>query len=191
MGILKRGILAAILAGVMGTATAAWACDVQGKVVCASTGAGVANVKVTLNVGWGDPFVAYTDGNGDFSMHVWYVNTTYTVTLDLTNAGVTGDASLVIEPSVTCNANADPIAGLAYGVTVPGCDASADCSQGFYKNHPETWCDYCFAGVGCTSLVEQLSTRGAESAAIRDAAKAQIDACFGTAEASPCTDDNY
>ena len=75
--------------------------------------------------------------------------------------------------------------------------APADCSPGFYKNHPEAWCDVVcpttgtvlFTGGACDLLVTFLSVKGPGSEAIRDAAKAQIDACFGTAAASPCTDD--
>ena len=80
---------------------------------------------------------------------------------------------------------------------VPPPKTTADCSPGFYKNHPETWCNVTcpttgsveFTGAECDVLIEQLGARGPGSAGIRSFAKQQIDACFGTASASPCTDD--
>ncbi len=74
---------------------------------------------------------------------------------------------------------------------------TADCSPGYYKNHPEAWCDVTcpttntvqFTGTACTLLLEALGAKGPGSEFIRGFAKDTIDACFGTAEASPCTDD--
>ena len=91
--------------------------------------------------------------------------------------------------------NPTPVLLPDFQVDVPGCTppppAEADCSPGYYKNHPETWCTRCgYDAAACTAEVANLSARGSESAAIRDAAKARVDACFGTAEASPCLDDD-
>jgi hypothetical protein len=83
----------------------------------------------------------------------------------------------------------------------PACkkpQVTADCSPGFYKNNKERWCGVeCPASPGtaiveptCSLLVIQLSSELGSPKAVRDAAKAVIDACFGTAAASPCTDDD-
>ena len=79
------------------------------------------------------------------------------------------------------------------------CDGGADCSPGFYKNHPDTWDNgICCAGntgdavsgEQCDILLEMLKAHGfAGAAQQRAAAKGVLDACFGTAAASPCTDD--
>jgi hypothetical protein len=190
---LIRGILAVVVACALGWGTAS-ACNVQGRVVCTGTTTGVEGVGVTLDrIGFGDTYVTATDANGFFSTHVAWRGWTYGVTLDL------GGGVLVPEDPVLCDLNGTLIDIPAYEVDAPACGTppppppppvTADCSPGFYKNHPETWCDACFAGVGCAQIVEELSSKGAGSAAIRDAAKASIDACFGTAAASPCVDDD-
>ncbi len=108
------------------------------------------------------------------------------------------------------------IAGSAFaqacgGVEEPPCEPpTADCSPGYYKNHPEEWCfgyigtgpgnsdpDYpgsalseaCATGAGCTVLLQQLNNHTpVVGAGIRRGAKLFLDTCFGTAEASPCDD---
>ena len=181
---LIRGILAAAAVSVMTWGTAAWACYVQGAVVCVGTLAPVSGVTVTLT-GDGGTVSADTGESGSFTSFV--APGTYSSSLDLTAAG---DGILDLGAAF-CG---EPTWQVDFGVIevdAPGCGpVTADCSPGFYKNHPETWCDQCFGGEGCDLLVSQLSTRGAESAATREAAKAAIDACFGTAEASPCVDDD-
>jgi len=88
---------------------------------------------------------------------------------------------------------------------------TADCSPGYYKNHPEEWCsgyvgsgspsdpDYpgsdlskpCASGGGCTTLLGQLNNHTPRiGAGIREGAKLFLDACFVTAAASPCEDDD-
>lgn len=88
---------------------------------------------------------------------------------------------------------------------------TADCSPGYYKNHPEEWClgyigtggpndpDYpgsdlskaCTSGGGCTVLLQQLNNHTPVlGASIREGAKLTLDTCFETAEASPCEDDD-
>jgi hypothetical protein len=88
---------------------------------------------------------------------------------------------------------------------------TADCSPGYYKNHPEEWCngyigdgspsdpDYpgselskaCASGLGCTVLLRQLKNHTpVVGADIREGAKLYLDTCFGTAELSPCEDDD-
>lgn len=181
---LIRGILAAAGVGVMTWGTAAWACNVQGAVVCVGTLAPVPGVTVTLT-GAGGTVPAVTDGSGAFTSYV--APGTYSSSLDLTAAG---DGVLALGDAF-CGAPTWQVDFGVIEVDVPGCaPVTADCSPGFYKNHPETWCDQCFGGEGCDVLVGQLSTRGPESAAVREAAKGAIDACFGTAEASPCVDDD-
>ena len=79
----------------------------------------------------------------------------------------------------------------------PPTKATADCSPGFYKNHPETWCDVTCPTTGtvvftdgtCDLLVTLLSAKGSGSSTLREFAKDGIDACFGTAALSPCEDD--
>ncbi len=98
------------------------------------------------------------------------------------------------------------------GVEEPPCEPpTADCSIGYYKTHPGEWCfgyigtgpgssdpsfpasalsEACATGVGCTVLLQQLNNNTPMTGeAIRAGAKAFLDACFGTAEASPCDDD--
>jgi hypothetical protein len=80
---------------------------------------------------------------------------------------------------------------------------TADCSPGFYKNRllntdprkrlcPIT-CPVAAAGTidntECEQLVVDLSAELGSDEATRSAAKAILDACYGTAAASPCTDD--
>jgi hypothetical protein len=80
-------------------------------------------------------------------------------------------------------------------------DVCADCSPGYYKNHVEAWC----AGDPATSLItcegigtvtclelrnEWLDASMGATAGERALAKACLDAYFGTAEASPCEDDD-
>jgi hypothetical protein len=79
---------------------------------------------------------------------------------------------------------------------------TADCSPGYYKNNlldgPHPVCTNgidCVAGVpdlsalDCADLVIDLSAELGSDKATREAAKAILDACFGTAANSPCEDD--
>ncbi len=87
----------------------------------------------------------------------------------------------------------------------------ADCSPGYYKNHLEEWCSTftgastpepddaypgsnlsrdCASGADCATLLLQLKAQGPGSDFIRGAAKAFLDSCFGSPEASPCEDDD-
>ena len=87
----------------------------------------------------------------------------------------------------------------------------ADCSPGYYKNHREEWCTTfdgastpepndaypgsdlskpCASGADCISLHLALKAQGPGSSSIRAEAKAFLDGCFGSAEDSPCTDDD-
>ena len=74
---------------------------------------------------------------------------------------------------------------------------TADCSPGYYKNHPNTWddgicCegDALTPGTDCNEIYTALTAQGASSGAIRAAASGFLNgSCFVTAEASPCTDD--
>lgn len=88
---------------------------------------------------------------------------------------------------------------------------TADCSPGYYKNHPEEWCsgyigtggpndpDYpgsdlskdCATGDGCTVFLQQLDDHTPQFGRdIREGAKLFLDTCFVTANASPCEDDD-
>jgi hypothetical protein len=172
------------------SATAAQACDCTGSVVCASTGAPISGVAVTfspLPYG-GAQFSATTDASGNFSVEVGWVGFDYGATLDLSAAG---GASSSFEQPAACAYAGETVAIPAYQVVVPGCSANADCSPGYYKNHPETWCGTCSIGSAtCAEVLGDLSTRGPGSDAVRAAAKGMLDACFGTAESSPCVDDD-
>lgn len=73
---------------------------------------------------------------------------------------------------------------------------TADCSPGYYKNHPNTWDDgICSEGDALTSGTQSnliylfLCAECGATKEQRDAAKDFLDACFVTAEASPCQDD--
>lgn len=80
----------------------------------------------------------------------------------------------------------------------------ADCSPGYYKNHISAWCDpgdtqptvdtiACGGIIGtvtCQDLVDDwLDASQGNPVSEREAAKACLDAMFGSAEASPCEDD--
>ena len=82
-------------------------------------------------------------------------------------------------------------------------DVTADCSPGFYKNNlldgPHPVCTNGIDCVGaqqdltvanCEFLVPLLSAELGATKAQREGAKAILDACFGTAENSPCEDDD-
>jgi hypothetical protein len=79
--------------------------------------------------------------------------------------------------------------------TDPACAplAPADCSPGYYKKHPSTWQTQCvnfYSPLGSAMYVQwMLSAELGASATQREQAKAALDACFGTAASSPCTDD--
>jgi hypothetical protein len=83
------------------------------------------------------------------------------------------------------------------GPPPPPKKTTADCSPGFYKNHPDAWdngicCDgdALASGTECNGLYQDLNAHGSTSANLRRAAAtAELNECFGTAEASPCTDD--
>jgi hypothetical protein len=102
-------------------------------------------------------------------------------------------------------------AGEVYPPPPPPKKVTADCSPGYYKNHPEEWCstyvgtgspsdpDYpgselskdCASYEGCTVLLEQLNNHTRRTGAgIREGAKLFLDTCFVTAAASPCEDDD-
>ncbi len=74
---------------------------------------------------------------------------------------------------------------------------TADCSPGYYKNHPDDWDDgLCecegdaISGSGsCNDIFIDLNARGRGCGTIRGEAADFLNACFVTAESSPCTDD--
>jgi hypothetical protein len=73
----------------------------------------------------------------------------------------------------------------------------ADCSPGYYKKHTDTWDDgICCAGnaltsgTACNQIYLRLCAECGATAQQREDAKAFLDACFGTATASPCRDDD-
>ncbi len=77
------------------------------------------------------------------------------------------------------------------------CDGTADCSPGFYKRHPNTWDDgICCSGdalaggTQCNLVYLQLCAECGATATQRAAQKEFLDSCFGSAAASPCTDDD-
>jgi hypothetical protein len=81
--------------------------------------------------------------------------------------------------------------------TPPPPKVTADCSPGFYKKHPNTWDDgiCCMgdaltAGTDCNRILLFLSAELGATEEQRATAKAFLDACFVTAEASPCEDDD-
>jgi hypothetical protein len=69
-------------------------------------------------------------------------------------------------------------------------DVTADCSPGYYKKHPETWQGICCTGTACDLIAQQLCAECGATPTQRAAAKESLDSCFGTAAASPCTDDD-
>jgi hypothetical protein len=187
-----RRLLVVTVAILLGGATAAWACPVEGRVVCQGTDTGVPNVWVYFSAQGAPGASGATGDTGAFSSYLEWPGVTYAVTLDL------GDGVLVSEPPVTCLGDAITIP--TYSVEAAFCgtppppppppETPADCSPGYYKNHVDAWCSPCgFTSVDCAWLVGELTAKGSNGAARRDFAKAQIDACFGTAAASPCTDD--
>jgi hypothetical protein len=189
--VIRRALVVTV-AILFGAASAAWACPVKGSVVCKGTTTGVPNVVVSFTAEGAPSASGATDATGLFDAYLEWAGVTYSVTLDL-GAGV-----LVSEPAVTCVGDAITLA--AYEVEASSCGtpppppppppSGADCSPGYYKNHVGAWCSPCgFTSVECAWLVQELTAKGTNGSARRDFAKAQIDACFGTAAASPCTDD--
>lgn len=180
-----RGAMAALLACAALSASEALACDVTGALVCTGTATGVADTTVSLTIG-SETYTGTTDGSGNLvPFHVPYAGT-YDVAIYLGGVWVSAGTA-------TCGEAGGWVINLGtLPVDAPVCapPPTADCSPGFYKNHPETWCGACFGGNGCDALLTDLAARGADSSALRDGAKAQIDACFGTAAASPCVDDD-
>jgi hypothetical protein len=78
---------------------------------------------------------------------------------------------------------------------LPPPPVTADCSPGFYKKHPNTWDDgiCCLgdaltSGTACNQIFLFLSAELGATPEQRAAAKGFLDACFVTAEASPCDD---
>jgi len=74
----------------------------------------------------------------------------------------------------------------------PPKEDTAECSPGFYKNHPETWVGICCNDTDnptCSALQSDLEAKGPGSGAVREAAAEYLDACFGSSERTPCTDD--
>lgn len=182
MGQIRAGLLAALTMCLMGFGTTAWACQVDGLVLCASDQKTPVNgVAVTFTpVGGGEVIGTATDIWGYYITHI-AVSTTYDVNLLALDASCDAEGTAIRLPTIYVD---DPLQ--CPGTPPP---PGADCSPGYYKNHPETWCVQCgFASV-CASMVSDLGARGPGGAEIRDAAKALIDACFGTGDNSPCLDD--
>lgn len=182
MRAIRTGLFAALTMGLMGIGTTAWACQVDGLVLCASDQkTAVSGVDVTFTpVGGGEIISATSDIWGYYVTHI-AVSTTYDVNLLAVDAVCDTEGTAITLPTILVDD----------ALQCPGTPppAGADCSPGYYKNHPETWCVQCgFASV-CGQMVSDLSARGPGSAEIRDAAKALIDACFVTADRSPCSDD--
>jgi hypothetical protein len=184
---VKRGLLVAAAIFFVGTSVAS-ACPVEGRVVCAGTGTGIGDVGVMFSQGSQLVDTTVTDADGYFYAGVW--GTTLDVTLDV-------NGTLIPEPQIVCGDDGALISIPPYQISCggeppPPPPTTADCSPGYYKNHPSTWCT---AQCGftdpnaCTAVVRDLSATGPGSADIREAAKTMLDACFVTAEASPCADD--
>lgn len=192
MGRTRMGFAAAALMCLLGAGLAR-ASDVQGSVVCTDGAPGIPGVGVIFSYGGWYTAETTTDASGGFYLHVNYPYQTYSVSLDLDPASSADALVPVGDVYIGFVGVGVPVVLDPFGVDAPMCveppPVTADCSPGYYKNHPETWCDGCFGGEGCDFLLGQLAAGGPGSAAVREAAKALIDACFVTAEASPCTDD--
>lgn len=106
-------------------------------------------------------------------------------------------------PEICDNKIDDDCDGLVDGldpdckVPPPPPKVTADCSPGFYKNHPNTWDNgICCIGQStdptsqCGDLAFRLCAECGASSLQRAAAKEILDTCFVTAEASPCRDDD-
>lgn len=68
----------------------------------------------------------------------------------------------------------------------------AECSPGYWKNHPEEWVGICCddgSNPSCSTLQSSLEAKGGSGAPLREGASEYLDACFGSAEETPCTDD--
>lgn len=78
-------------------------------------------------------------------------------------------------------------------------DDPAACSPGYYKNHVESWCSAGLTcpetlgsdpGVSCAPLIEAMNSTGRNSGTLKTNAAAFINSfCYGTADASPCSED--
>ncbi len=188
MRALKGSFVVAIALFIGGFTTSARACDLVGKVVCANSSVPVEGITVILDNGVGDAPSDVTDVNGLFQMH-------------LSGAGGSGEYTVNLTGDVVvCTGYPIDLTATPFEVDAPGCPATppsapADCSPGYYKNHPDAWCATCGYGdstsPACVAEVTNLKTGGSSGA--REAAKARIDACFdllGGASATPCADDD-
>ncbi len=191
MIVAMRRLLMVAAACLLGGATAAWACPVDGRVVCTGTDVGVPNVTVTLTaeVAGVPGGSGLTGETGAFEVHLWQ-NYGYVATLDLGGGLVVTMPGLVFCPDWPTLLPPWEVDAPFCGTPPPPPVTSADCSPGYYKNHPEAWCTQCGYDVqGCAYMIGELSAKGTSGAVRRDSAKALIDACFGTAALSPCVDD--
>lgn len=164
----KTRIAAAALTWLLG-AGAAWACDVQGSVVCAGTTDGIGGVTVgfTRN-GW--TYQAVTDASGTFAVTLPYYDVTSDVSLDF-GAGPVPYQTVFIPygtPSVLA----------PFEVDVPGCApppppppvCTAELTEGSFcpsasLGNPKSECKY----FGLVPTYKEDNLSGATYAATTDA----------------------
>ncbi len=134
MSKMKVGLLAVAVACLLGTSTAAWACNVYGSIVCKSDSAvGVSGVDVILTqVPEGTVYSTTSSADGTFYLHVNTANRAYDVNLD---GQVFCDASgtpiymdaIQVDDALQCPGEPPPppacVPTIPTGVTFPYCPA--------------------------------------------------------------------
>lgn len=185
MRAVKASFFAATMVCLLG-ASAAWACETSGKFVCSTdTSIGIGGLPVTISSLY-ETVNATTCNDasvcevGTFSTHVTYA------------------ADYALDPSGAVAYCGAPDYLINYGmilvddpVQCPG-DKPANCSPGYYKSPKgkltwDTECAEFYAPLGdYAHVLWMLSAEEGAGLTDRAAAKAALDACFGTASNSPC-----
>ncbi len=193
---LRTGLLAAVAVGLLGTASAAWACPTIGEVVCPGTTTPAEGVTVTFTAisGWAfenpsgcSPLADITDANGIFDfgwVNPWEPHLcggTYITNLD-PNRTVTCDEAHVSGIDLT----ATPFEG-------PGTNCGPvgeDCSVGWFKRWTSAW-----FGLGCggadysdADLLACIQLRGPTSGIQREFCRQILVSCVEAAGVRQCAD---
>lgn len=186
----------------LGATSIASACPIKGKVVCTGTDIPAENVSVVLSCvsGWcfdyGGPSADrtdLTDQNGIFGTDELG---NVTMHLDGGSWSVNLNSSLTIVCDSSTQDGID-LTATPFEASGPSCapppPTPADCSPGYYKKHPGVWdteCTAFYSPLGdFNHVLWMLSAEKGATLQDRTAAKAALDACFGTAAVSPCLDD--
>ncbi len=188
MRAVKASMLVAVMMCLLGASRAS-ACDAIGKFVCSTDPSiGIGGLAVTLT----SPYetVGTTTCNDAAACEVGTFFTHVAMAADYT-----------VDPGGVGGTCAAPYGPINYGtieiddpVLCPG-DRPSDCSPGYYKSPKgkltwDTECAEFYAPLGdYAHVLWMLSAEEGATAGNRADAKTALDACFGTASNSPCSED--